>query len=108
MTDYDDVLLGIEFQVRAHGHIPHRHELRTFDARRLVLPRLTHVEQRECLAAIESPLYFIRLYFEFHTIISPPRTPRSPRRNTCSGAILATAKDLSIRAPEAATCSLVV
>src|SRR5581483_706129 len=89
MTDYDDVLLGIEFLVRPHGHIPHRHQLRSFYARRLVFPRLADIEQGEALAALELLLYFIRLYFEFHPIISPPRTPRPPRCNTCSGVIVA-------------------
>jgi len=66
MADDNDVVVGIQFLVRAAGHVAHGHEFCALDARRLVLPRFADVEQRKRLSFIELSFHFVWPDFVIH------------------------------------------
>ncbi len=53
MAHNNNVLVRIEFIIRARRNFIHRHQLTAFDVRGFVLPLLTAVEQRKRFAGVE-------------------------------------------------------
>src|ERR1051326_7878250 len=67
MADDHDVLLRIEFLL-PRRHLVHRNRRAALDPRRLVLPRLTHVQQHEPLPALAQLLHLLRIDLVFQSL----------------------------------------
>jgi len=70
MTHNHDVMVGIEFLVRAAGDIPHRNVFGSIDVRGFKLPRLADIEDCECFTLLLQGFDLAGRDFEVHKICS--------------------------------------
>ena len=72
MAHHHNMRLRIQFLMRSRRHIAHRNVLRALNPRRLILPRLAHIEQRKRLAGLLQRLHLSRRNLKLHP---SPATP---------------------------------
>ena len=89
MADHHNMIFRVQFLMRARRDISHWNQLCPVNPRRLILPRLAHIQQLKRRAAFLQRLHLFRRNLKLHSCVPPPRDIARPTRVSRARPIIA-------------------